>query len=927
MGVIGREAEAAAIVDFLDAAATAPSSLVIEGEAGIGKTTIWLAAIEHARERGCRVLETRTAQSESVLAYASLTDLLGDVNPAVLADLPAPQRVALDRIALRGECGEFDGAPTDPRAVAAAFLSVIDGLSASGCVVVAIDDLQWLDQSSAAVIEFAARRLSGSVGVLTTLRTDASAAADVSWLRLPRPDADRRLTIGPLSVGALHTMVVRRLGRSLPRPTMVRISELSGGNPFYALELARAARDSEVPIPASLSQLVRARLAGVDATARAALLAAACAGSPTVDLIARATDTPAAHVLGLLAHAEAMGIICYEGSRLRFEHPLLATGIYASASPPQRRAMHRRLADIVAEPELRARHLALATTTGDRQTLRALDAAAESASKRGAPIAAAELLELAVKLGGDTPHRRIRLAGSLFNSGNSERARRLLEEVVAQTSEDGVCAEASSLLAVMSQLEGSLVTAADQLHQALGCAAESLALRARILISLAWVQIHIGEFAASVHSIRDAQTDAHTADDPHTLSQALGMKVTVGLLAGSGSDDETLSHAMKLESPESASSVMFRPSVHAALAHAWTGRLDAAQDGFRRVRQRCIERGEESDLVFVAYHEGLTAIWRAAFTDAALIARDAVQLAAQLDGPLPLSAALTIRALAAAYAGHEDDARGDLRRAIEPTRDCGSVLLAGWAMAALGFLEVSLGHHRAAITALEPLAGRLRANPEATEIFGAWFVPDAVQSFIAEGRLADAEPLIDMLERNGLRLDRAWMLACGARGRAMLLAARGDLDAAVDAVEGAMIQHRRLPMPFEYARTQLLAGQLERRRRHNQAAASYLQQALEVFERLGAPLWAEHARTELGRANVGPHAASTLTPSEQRVAELAASGLTNRAVAAALFISPKTVEANLARVYRKLGIRSRAELGVHMGPTMASSSPSQTRPG
>lgn len=296
-----------------------------------------------------------------------------------------------------------------------------------------------------------------------------------------------------------------------------------------------------------------------------------------------------------------------------------------------------------------------------------------------------------------------------------------------------------------------------------------------------------------------------------------------------------------------------------------------------------------------------------------------MQLASQLDGPLPLSAALTIRALAAAYAGNEDDARRDLQRAIEPTRDCGSVLLAGWAMATLGFLEVSLGHYRAAITALEPLAARLSANPQATEIFAAWFVPDAVHSLIAEGRIADAEPLIEMLERNGRRLDRAWMLACGARGRAMVLAARGDLDAAVDAVESAMIQHRRLPMPFELARTRLVAGLLERRRRHNHAAASYLQEALDAFERLGTPLWAEHARTELGRANVGSRTPSTLTPSEQRVADLAASGMTNRAVAAALFISPKTVEANLARVYRKLGIRSRAELGMHMGPSISHS--------
>jgi DNA-binding CsgD family transcriptional regulator len=181
------------------------------------------------------------------------------------------------------------------------------------------------------------------------------------------------------------------------------------------------------------------------------------------------------------------------------------------------------------------------------------------------------------------------------------------------------------------------------------------------------------------------------------------------------------------------------------------------------------------------------------------------------------------------------------------------------------------------------------------------------------GRLAEAEPLIDTLERNGARLDRAWMLAVGARCRAMLLAAHGDVDAAMHAAQRAMAEHDRLPMPFDRARTQLLVGQLQRRLRQRDAAAVTLREAVEVFEGLGTPLWAERARTELGRTSVGVNRTVGLTPSELRVAELAASGMTNRDVAAELFISPKTVEANLSRIYRKLDIHSRAELGRHMG--------------
>ena len=231
----------------------------------------------------------------------------------------------------------------------------------------------------------------------------------------------------------------------------------------------------------------------------------------------------------------------------------------------------------------------------------------------------------------------------------------------------------------------------------------------------------------------------------------------------------------------------------------------------------------------------------------------------------------------------------------------------------LGFLDVSLGNYEAAIKTLEPLMLMLEMVPDSTEVINASYVPDAAEALIHLGRLTEAEPMIAALERNGQRLDRPWMKAVGARCRAMLLAARGDVVAADRAVELALSEHDRLPMPFERARTQLLAGQLQRRQRQKDQAATTLREALKTFEDLDTPLWADRARAELARADVGTRRMSSLSPSEQRVAELAASGKTNRDVAAELFISPKTVESNLARIYRKLGIHSRAELGRHMG--------------
>jgi DNA-binding NarL/FixJ family response regulator len=232
----------------------------------------------------------------------------------------------------------------------------------------------------------------------------------------------------------------------------------------------------------------------------------------------------------------------------------------------------------------------------------------------------------------------------------------------------------------------------------------------------------------------------------------------------------------------------------------------------------------------------------------------------------------------------------------------------------LGFLEVSLGNWAAALSALQPLLAGHRAFPDSTEIVAASFIPDAVEAYIELGRADEAEPLADALQRNGRRLNRAWMLAVGARCRAMVLAARGDVEAAAQTAQRAMAEHDRLAMPFERARSQLLLGRLQHRLRNGDATAT-LREALTIFEQLDTPLWADRARAELARFDRGQLAADELTPAEQRVAELAASGMTNRGVAGLLFISPKTVEATLARTYRKLGIRSRAELGRRMGKT------------
>jgi DNA-binding CsgD family transcriptional regulator len=387
----------------------------------------------------------------------------------------------------------------------------------------------------------------------------------------------------------------------------------------------------------------------------------------------------------------------------------------------------------------------------------------------------------------------------------------------------------------------------------------------------------------------------------------------VAFLQGHGVDEPSLQRTLDLEDLRADIPMALRPSAHHAVLRSMLGELDRAREELTALRKRCIEHGDEGDLMFVAYHAGLNEIWRGNFADAALIIEDSVELAQQLGGDVPLSAALTNRTLLAAYLGRVDEARVAGAAAQAASLRCGSDRLGEWQTTALGFLEVSLGNYEAALAALAPMEAKLDAALQTSEIIAASFVPDMVEAMVNLGRAASAEPLVAALERNGRRRDRAWMLAIGGRCRAMVSAADGDVTAAVAAAQQAMAEHDRLPMPFERARTQLLLGQLQRRQRFKDAAAATLRKALETFEQLGAPLWADRVRADLGRANVGPQRTAVLTPSEQRVAELAADGMTNRNIAMAMFISPKTVEANLSRVYAKLGIHSRAQLGRCIG--------------
>ena len=442
-----------------------------------------------------------------------------------------------------------------------------------------------------------------------------------------------------------------------------------------------------------------------------------------------------------------------------------------------------------------------------------------------------------------------------------------------------------------------------------GEAGDDLALRARVEQNLGYTWLFRGDLAASERHARAALQLAEELQEPRVMAEACTAYPFVEFLLGRGVDQELLDRGIALEGHMEGEfkSHVLRASFTVGQLLKFTDRLDEARRTFTELLSDAAAHGVESPIPQIRYHlaelECRAGDWVAAMEHAqqSRAAAQRIRMGAMSsEGHFAMG-------LVQAHLGQADPARLEALEGLRIAEAAGETLLLIPNLAVLGFLELSLGRPAEA-------DAHLSRAVELSETMGvrepAYFriVPDEIEALVALGRLDEAQSLLAPFEEAGRNLDRAWVIATGARCRALVRAARGDLAGASAAADEAVRMHDGLPLPFELGRTILVRGTVERRAKRKREARDTLTKAVEVFDGLGATLWAEKARAELARIGGRAPSSLDLTPTEDRVAALVASGGTNREVADSLFISIHTVEANLKRIYRKLGVRSRTEL-------------------
>jgi DNA-binding CsgD family transcriptional regulator len=902
--LVGRDRELATVAQLLEAARTGTSRvLAIVGEPGIGKSSLldWAAAA--AGERGMGLLRARGVQSEAHIPFAGLFELL---RPALasIERLPEPQAAALESaLALRPAQAH------DRFAVGAATLSLIAAHAEAAPLLVLVDDAHWLDGSSVDALRFALRRLEADpIAVLLTVRegeTSLLDGSDLEAMRLKGLDADATAAL------------LRSLRPEIGPDATTRLLRDTGGNPLALRELARerppeTPLDTPVPVAASIGAAYLERVHALPERTGEALVVAAAADRGDLVVLAVAIGR-----LGLdpadLVPAEEGGLIAIAAGRIEFSHPLMRSAVYAGAAPERRRAAHRALADALpdSDADRRAWHLALAALGPDERVSSALEQAGARARDRSAYDVASRAYERAAQLA--TPGRRAPLAHAAAETawlgGLPDRARSLLDAAAGWAPDEGLQVEIEHLRGHIALRRGPLAEG----RAILLAAAERAAVRTPGDAIVMLAEAAEGAFfAGDAAGVQACGERARALADGSVPGQAAYFaQITEGMgeiLTGEGDRGAALLRdAVSLLERSDTIDVEPRLLAWAAMGPLWLREAGTGEGLIERAVTAARSRSAAGILPHLLTHVAIALAAGDRWAEAEATFDEAVRLAGETGQRTILAGALARLATVEARCGRDAAAAAHAGEALPLARDLGAHLFEIWALSAFG--EVALARGDAA-TALERFDEQ-QAALERHAVVDADLspAPERVDLLLRLGRGADAAaaaaPFLALAAAKG----QPWALARAGRCRALLA---GNEAFAAD-FDTALALHRQTPDAFETARTLLALGARLRRTGRRMDARGPLREALAAFDGVGATPWAELAGIELAATGEtarrrDPSTLDDLTAQELRIAFLLAGGRTTRQAAAALFLSPKTVEYHLRNAYRKLGVRTRAEL-------------------
>lgn len=905
--MIGREPELAVLEEFLGRDTPAPA-LLVTGGPGIGKTVLWEEGLRQSRERGIRVLAARASGAEAEMSFAGLFDLLADVDVGAVSGLPGPQRRALEVALLRAE-PEAESA--ERFAVAAGFLSVLRSLTADQPLLIAVDDIQWLDAASAELLAFAARRAAGERFRFLLSRRSGSAAGLESELGAAKV---HNVEVGPLSLAATRRLLSQRLGLRLPPRTLARVFDATQGNPLLALALGRELTEGRAsPIDAELAgtELAIAELAGnpfgasvakLPRPARRALLAAALSGH-----LSRAQLMTVADPV-IVDDLVAGGLLVCDGELVRPAHPLLGAAARQQSRLDERRALHLALAQVAQDETLRARHLALSAAAPNAEVAGTVADAAAATARRGAAHDAAELAERALWLtppaAAEYPRRLLAFAQRLLEVGELARVAELLGPAIGELPAGSTRARAHLLLGEAR----SLSEHEDHLELALADSADDPMLRATALAAksrlLALVRVERTEEAEAL--AWQACGLARSAGGEVQRS-ALHALAWARVLRGRPVED--LSEQVPVLPGTSS---LYAGSIDRPMGVrlAFRGNVREARALFRRQVALAVKRGEALFGAVLILHLCELELRTGDVREASRLLDQWAESGA-MEGLEPAYA--RCQALSAALAGRLGEVEQWAAAVAEPaaTGDPWDKWDELELLRARGLAALLAGEPERAVSALIAVwEHTLRAGVTDPGAFPV--AADLVEALVWADRTAEANAVTAALHDLAVRQRHPWGLATTARCRAVVGLGCGYDEQAAARLEGAAASYGELGLDFDRARSLLWLGRQARRARKRKAARRLLTEASAEFGRLGSAGWRGQAQAELDLLGTGSAPPGALTPAEQRVAELAVAGLSNKDIARRLFVAVHTVEVHLTHAYAKLGICSRAQLAGHL---------------